>query len=120
MLSVPAQAAIFLCTEPTDMRKGINGLSGIVRGEFQSDPIDGSLYMFVNRRRDRMKILYFDGTGFWVFYKVLEQGTCETIASEDKCVQMDGTQLAMLLDGVSLVAVKRRKRFRRTISESAA
>ena len=102
------------------MRKGINGLSGIVRGEFESDPIDGSLYLFINRRRDRMKILYFDGTGFWVFYKVLERGTFEMVASDDKCVKMDATQLAMLLAGVSLVAVKRRKRFQRTTSETAA
>ncbi len=120
MLSVPPNAAIFLCTEPTDMRKGIDGLSGIVRGEFDSDPIDGSLYLFINRRRDRMKILFFDGTGFWVFYKVLEQGTFETIASDEKCVKMDATQLAMLLAGVSLVAIKRRKRFRATTVETAA
>jgi len=120
MLSIPAQAAIFLCTQPTDMRKGINGLSGIVRSEFDSDPIDGSLYLFVNRRRDRMKILYFDGTGFWVFYKVLEQGTFETVVSTDKCVKMDATQLTMLLAGVSLVAVKRRKRFKREASTAAA
>ncbi len=110
MLSVPAQAAIFLCTEPTDLRKGINGLSGIVRGEFQSDPIDGSLYMFVNRRRDRLKILHFDGSGFWLYYKRLEAGTFEVLACDDPCVEIDTTQLAMLLGGVSLASAEKRVR----------
>jgi transposase len=105
---------IYLHTEPTDMRKGIDGLSGIVRGQFAGDPVDGSLYLFVNRRRDRLKILHFDGSGFWVFYKVLEQGTFEVRQSEDQRMVIDATELAMLLGGVSLVGVKRRKRYRRT------
>lgn len=113
MLTIPAATAIYLHTRPTDMRKGVDGLSGIVRGEFGGDPLDGSWYLFVNRRRDRLKILYWDGTGFWVFYKVLEQGTFETIRSEERRVTIDATQLAMLLGGVSLVNVKRRKRYRR-------
>ena len=113
MLTVPATAAIFLHTEPTDLRKGVDGLSGLVRGEFGGDPLDGSLYLFLNRRRDRLKMLFWDGTGFWIFYKVLESGTFEAIASADKCVAIDATQLAMLLGGVSLMAVKRRKRYRR-------
>jgi hypothetical protein len=72
VLTVPATAAIFLHTEPTDLRKGVDGLSGLVRGEFGGDPLDGSLYLFLNRRRDRVKMLFWDGTGFWIFYKKLE------------------------------------------------
>ncbi len=113
MLSVPSTVSIFLCTQPTDMRKGFNGLSGIVRGEFGADPLDGSLYLFVNRRRDRIKILHFDGSGYWLYYKLLEAGTFEVIASDGKCVQIDSTQLAMLLGGVSLVGARRRKRYHR-------
>ena len=113
MLTIPATAAIFLHTAATDLRKGMDGLSGIVRGELGGDPLDGSLYLFLNRRRDRLKMLFWDGTGFWIFYKLLESGTFETIASDDKCVEIDATQLAMLLGGVSLAAVKRRKRYRR-------
>jgi len=111
MLNVPATVSIFLCTEPTDMRKGFHGLSGIVRGAFGADPLDGSLYLFVNRRRDRIKILHFDGSGYWLYYKLLEAGTFEVIASEGTCVQIDSTQLAMLLGGVSLVGARRRKRY---------
>ena len=114
MLNVPATVSIFLCTEPTDMRKGFDGLSGIVRGEFGADPLDGSLFLFVNRRRDRIKILHFDGSGFWLYYKRLEAGTFEVLACDDPCVEIDTTQLAMLLGGVSLLsAEKRRKRYLR-------
>ncbi len=113
MLSVPSTVSIVLCTQPTDLRKGFDGLSGIVRGAFGADPLDGSLYLFVNRRRDRIKILHFDGSGYWLYYKLLEAGTFEVIRSEGTCVQIDSTQLAMLLGGVSLVDVRRRKRYHR-------
>jgi len=111
MLNVPASVAIFYHTAPTDMRKGIDGLSGIVRGEFAGDPLDGSLYLFVNRRGDRLKILHWDGSGFWIYYRVLEQGTFEVPTSTEQRIEIDATQLAMLLGGVSLVGVKRRKRY---------
>lgn len=114
MLNVPANVAIFVHTKPTDLRKGFDGLSGIVRGELGGDPLDGSLFLFFNRRRDRLKILHWDGTGFWLYYKLLEAGTFEVIASKDQCVEIDATQLAMLLGGVSLrESRRRRKRYRR-------
>ena len=113
MLSAVSTVRIFLYTEPTDLRKGFDGLSGIVRSEFAADPLDGSLFLFVNRRRDRIKILHFDGSGYWLYYKLLEAGTFEVIASEGTCVQIDSTQLAMLLGGVSLVGARRRKRYHR-------
>jgi len=113
MLSVPASVRIFLHTMPTDMRKGVDGLAGIVRGEFAADPLDGSLFLFVNRRRDRLKILHWDGTGFWVYYKVLERGTFEVTRCDTQRVEIDATQLAMLLGGVSLAAAQRRKRYSR-------
>ena len=113
MLSLTSSTAIFLHTEPTDMRKGFEGLSGLVREQFGSDPLDGSLYLFVNRRRDRLKILHWDGTGFWLYYKRLESGTFEVVPSNAARLQIDATQLAMLLGGVSLQALKRRKRYRR-------
>ena len=112
MLSVPSTVPIFLYAQPTDMRKGFDGLSGIVREALGADPLDGSLFLFVNRRRDRLKILHFDGTGLWLYYKRLEAGTFERIASEGPCVEIDATQLAMLLGGVSLLSARRRKRYR--------
>jgi transposase len=112
MLSVPSTVAIYLHTQPTDLRKGADGLCGIVRGEFQGDPQDGSVFLFFNRRRDRVKLLHWDGTGYWVYYKTLESGTFETLASHEPRVQIDSVQLAMLLGGVSLQA-PRRKRYAR-------
>ena len=75
MLSIPPTVSIFLYTQPTDMRKGFDGLSGMVRSEFAADALDGSLFLFINRRRDRLKILHFDGSGYWLYYKLLEAGT---------------------------------------------
>jgi transposase len=114
MLNLTHETRIFAYTGVTDMRKGFNGLSGIVREEFQSDPTNGSLFIFINRRRDRMKLLYFDGGGFWLYYRLLESGTFENLQSEQgSCqLQMDATELSMLLSGVSLVASQqRRKRY---------
>ena len=69
MLNVTTSSKIYVYTSVTDMRKGVHGLSGIVRSELATDPTDGSLFVFVNRRRDRLKILYFDGGGFWLYYR---------------------------------------------------
>ena len=123
MLNLTKETRIFAYTGVADMRKGFNGLSGIVREEFQSDPTDGSLFMFINRRRDRMKLLYFDGGGFWLYYRLLESGTFEQLASKPGAcqLQMDATELSMLLSGVSLVASKRRrKRYSGNSTQQAA
>ena len=114
MLSLTDSTKIHVYTQTADMRKGIDGLSGIIRSEFGADPTDGSLFVFINRRRDRMKILHFDGGGFWLYYRVLEAGSFEEVKgpAESSCLVIDGTQLAMLLSGVSLVASRhRRKRY---------
>jgi transposase len=114
MLSIAGELKIFAYLPPTDMRLGVNGLSGLVRSKLHGDPTDGSLFLFMNRRRDRMKLLYFETGGFWLFYRVLEAGTFEELMGRDgSCrLQLDTTQLSMLLSGISLVAAqKRRKRY---------
>jgi len=123
MLTLSGRLKIYVYARPTDMRKGVNGLSGIVRSQFAADPTDGSLFVFINRRRDRLKMLYFDGGGFWLYYRLLEAGTFEelSVTGDAAAIEMDATQLAMLLAGVSLVASKRRrKRYSTTASERAA
>lgn len=114
MLNLPANAKILVCTEVTDMRKGFAGLSAIVREQFESDPTDGNLFVFINRRRDRMKLLHFAEGGFWLYYRLLEAGTFESLKASDSSVklQIDATELSMLLSGVSLAASSnRRKRY---------
>jgi transposase len=114
MLTLSSNTKIYAYLPPADMRKGFSGLSAIIRAEFQADPTDGSLFLFVNRRRDRMKLLHFADGGFWLYYRLLEAGTFESLKARDaSCqLQLDATELSMLLAGVSLArAGKRRKRY---------
>ncbi len=120
MLNPSAHLKIFAYLPPTDMRKGFAGLSAIIREEFQADPTDGSLFLFINKRRDRMKLLHFADGGFWLYYRLLEEGTFETLKptgdhagdEQPRRLQLDATELSMLLAGVSLAqSGKRRKRF---------
>lgn len=115
MLTVASHTRIYLHTRPTDMRKSFDGLSGLVRSVFQADPLDGSLFLFLNRRADRIKLLWWDRDGLALFYKRLEAGTFEMLPSPNDAatVEIDATQLAMLLSGVTLASAKRRKRYAR-------
>lgn len=113
MLALAPRTRIYLHVAPTDMRKSFDGLCALVRSAFAADPLDGSLFLFVSRRRDRVKILYWDRDGLALWYKRLEAGTFETVPSRDgsPTVEIDATQFAMLLGGVSLGSAKRRKRY---------
>src|SRR5208282_4218532 len=115
MLTFAANLRIFLHARPTDMRKSFDGLCGLIRNVLQADPLDGSLFLFVNRRGDRLKALWWDRDGLALFYKRLESGTFEMLRpnGDAAAVELDSTTLAMLLSGVSLDSVKRRKRYAR-------
>ena len=115
MLSIAPAPTIFLHTDATDMRKSFTGLCGLIRVVFGDDPADGSLFLFVNKRRDRIKALWWDHDGFVLWYKRLEQGTFEVVPPRggEKRVRIDSTQLAMILGGVRLETVRRRKRYQR-------
>jgi transposase len=115
MLSFPSNVRLYLCTMPTDMRKSFDGLHTLVRQVFRVDPLDGHLFLFVNRRGDRVKILWWDRDGLALFYKRLEAGTYQlpVVAEDARGVEIDATQLALLLGGVDLQSVKRRKRYSR-------
>jgi transposase len=115
MLSIPANVSVYLCTKATDMRKGFDGLHTMVVQVFQRDPLDGHLFLFVNRRRDRLKILWWDRDGMALFYKRLEAGTYQlpTAADDAEGVEIDATDLAILLNGIDLQSAKRRKRYTR-------
>lgn len=114
MLSVAHNVHIYVHVPPTDMRKSFDGLSGLVRSAFQTEPADGNWFLFFNRRRDRIKIMYWDRDGWAIWYKRLESGTFESLRPpSDKAVtlELDVTQLALLLNGVTLNSAQRRKRF---------
>lgn len=113
MLNFASHLRIYLHTRPTDMRKSFDGLCALVRGVFAADPADGSLFLFINRRQDRLKMLWWDRDGLALFYKRLEAGTFEMLQApgDAETLEIDATQLAMLLGGVTLASAKRRKRY---------
>jgi len=107
-------AKIYFCTAPTDMRKGFDTLAVLVRDVLARDPLSGHLFLFLSRRRDRLKILYWDGDGFALWYKRLEQGTFRLprAGGDRSAVELKASELAMLLDGIDLRSVKRTKRLK--------
>jgi transposase len=112
MILLPSAVRIFLCTRPTDLRKSFDGLSGLVQECFGQDPLTGHLFLFVNRRRDRIKILYFDRDGLAIWYKRLEAGSFQLPQPGDQDgVELQPAQLAMLLSGIDLHNARQRKRF---------
>ena len=113
MFGPPPGTKILFYTAPTDMRKSHCGLSGLVRNELGGDPTDGTLFLFLNRRRDRIKALYWDRDGLALWYKRLERGTFEMFRTQPdtKAIQIDATDLALLLSGISFESAKRRPRF---------
>ena len=117
MLSLPPGVRIFLCTQPTDMRKSFDGLMGLVTEVIDEDPFEGHLFLFVNRRRDRMKVLYWDRDGLCIWYKRLEAGTWQLPSGADAVtgVELDAGQFAMMLNGIDLTTVRKRCRYRRPV-----
>jgi transposase len=114
MIMLPSTVRTFLCTRPTDLRKGFDGLAGLVQECFGQDPLTGHLFLFLNRRRDRIKILYFDRDGLAIWYKRLEAGSYQMPhAVGQDGVELQPAQLAMLLSGIDLRTARQRKRFQR-------
>jgi transposase len=113
MLTISSQTRIFIALEATDMRKGFDGLCGLVSDTLQQDPLSGALFLFINRLRDRMKVLYWDGDGLAIWYRRLEQGTFQIPATSDQhtAIEIRSDEFTMLLRGIDLSSVKRRKRF---------
>ena len=109
MLALTAAARIYFYRSPCDMRKSFDGLCGLIRSELGADPLSGSLFVFVNRRRSMVKCLYWDRDGFAIWFKRLEKG-CFNLPNIATCDgRIDRLQLTLLLEGV--VAKKVNKRY---------
>lgn len=113
MISLPSAVRAFLCMRPVDMRQSFDGLSGLVAECSRQDLLDGHLFLFVNRRRDRLRLLYFDHDGLAIWYKRLEAGTFQVPdpAGRDG-IELAPPQLAMILSGIDLQTARPRRRFR--------
>ena len=135
MLSISRTTRVFLATAPTDMRKGFDGLFALVENVIQEDPFSGHLFVFRNRRRDRLKVLWWDRDGLAIFYKRLESGSYQfpmdasvkvsvvksAVSNTDgiaaaRC-EIQSDELALLLEGIDLGSAKRRQRYQRSASK---
>jgi transposase len=115
MIALPPQVRVFLYRLPTDMRKSFHGLVALTESALKQDPLSGSLFVFVNRRRDRITILYWGQTGYCIWYQQLQQGTYqlpgEDALEEQPTLEVTRSQLSLILDGIDLASVRQRMRF---------
>ena len=113
MLAVAASTRVYLYLRDVDMRRSYDGLQAIVQAEFERDIRLGDYFMFINRRRDRIKIMWWDRDGLAIFMKRLEVGTVQRplVEGDDKSLIIDQAQLSMLLTGIDVSNIKRRKRY---------
>ena len=109
MLSLPEGWRYFLYQPPCDMRKSFDGLQGIVQNQFQEKLESGKVFIFLNKRRDRLKLLHFDGEGFCLFYKRLEAGRFQLPATNTGMIPR--RTLLLILEGIELKKVGYRKRY---------
>lgn len=122
MLTLPTAAVrIYVCTEPADMRRSFDGLSGMAENLMKQNPLSGHLFLFRNRNRDRLKILYWDRDGYVIWYKRLERGGWQFPSdvkpvTDDKdappSAEITAEELSLLLGGIDLRSVQRRRRFK--------
>lgn len=109
MLTLAPGTRILLAVEPVDMRRGHDGLCALVRSQFQLDPYSGQLFVFIGRRLDRVKVLFWDRGGFVLYYKRLARGRFRmpVVRADADRVELDATELAMLLGGFDLAHTRR-------------
>ena len=121
MLSVGAAARIWLCTQPTDMRKSYDGLAALVKNQLGLEPLSGQAFVFINRRRTQLKCLYFEPGGFCLWCKRLEEGQFSSFPrAADGKVVLSAIDFAALIEGLEVVVKKRHKRWNKPFVSSAA
>jgi transposase len=118
MLSLSSKLRYFLYSGVTDMRKGFDSLSGIVRGQLNKNPMSGDIFIFLNRKRNQIKFLLWEGDGFSLYYKRLEKGTYEIPAhcKEVHKSEIAASVLQLIMQGISLESVRHRKRYKSPVN----
>jgi transposase len=114
MLSISPAVKIFLYAEAADLRRGYDGLAAIVQEAMGEDPLSGCFFIFVNKRGNRIKALYWDRDGYAIWMKRLERGSFELPPSgnpDSRSVKLTASQLSLILEGIELSSVRRRRRF---------
>ncbi len=115
MIAFQSQFRVFLYRTPTDMRKSFHGLIALTESALKQDPLSGSLFVFLNKRRDRIKVLYWGQTGFCIWYQQLQQGTYQLpdakAIEQQETIEVTRAQLSLILDGIDLGSARQRRRF---------
>lgn len=113
MFTLSSANRFHLYSKPTDMRKSFDGLSGLVQNTLVNSPLNGDVFIFINRRRDKVKLLHWQGISFTLYYKRLEEGTFEvpTYDPEVGSITLSYAQLVMLVDGLSIKNIEKRKQY---------
>jgi transposase len=113
MLNWPASVRVFVATGATDLRRSFDGLAGAAREVFSQDPLSGHVFVFFNRRRDRVKLLLWDRTGYWLLHKRLEAGRFRLPAEAAAGLELTAAELSLILEGIDLAGAVRHKRYAR-------
>lgn len=111
MLSFSGNLRVMVCVSAVDMRKSFHGLAAVVENHLKANPIDGTVFLFTNRKRNLIKMLYWDGTGLWVMAKRLEKGTYSwprDLGDGSHALQIEPAALAMITDGIDLRGARMR------------
>ncbi len=108
---IPPTVRVFLATTPVDMRKSFDSLAALTRDVIREEPTSGHLFVFLARRRDKVKLLWWLGDGFAIYYRRLEKGTFRCPEGEEDRIEIRAADLAMLLEGVDPLTTRRRKRY---------
>jgi transposase len=111
VLTLPPTVRVFLAIEPADMRRSLDGLAALTREVLKQDPLSGHLFVFRNRRSDRVKVLVWDRSGLCLWYKRLERGRFTFPTVDGPEVEVEAAELSLLLEGIDLAGAKRRPRF---------
>lgn len=112
MFALTGELNFFLYTPATDMRKGFDGLCGIISGQLKRNPCNGDVFIFVNRMRNKIKLLHWESGGFVLYYKRLESGTFDIpVIEEGNQVQIRWTDLVLMIEGIKVEKYSRKKRF---------
>lgn len=111
MFSLGSSHSYYLYTEPTDMRKSFDSLSGLISSEMKADPFSGQVYIFINKQRNRIKLLHWEAGGFTLYYKRLEKGHFEMPKMSGACCSIRWSDLVLIVEGIRLKNIRRSERF---------
>ena len=113
MFTLSSSNQFHMYSQPTDMRKSFDGLSGLIQNTLGNNPLNGDVFIFINRRRDKIKLLHWQGISFTLYYKRLEEGTFEVPLYDPEAgsITLSYAQMVMLVDGLTIKNIQKRKRY---------